>query len=104
MLEAHVVVDTPILRSVRVAQVEGLFDIPPTQKTQLEWDVRLPLEEKSWHIGLIVGPSGCGKSTVEREFFGNRFNSQVSLPACPEGQSILDSFPQRMLVRDEVGL
>ena len=104
MLEAHVVVDTPILRSVRVAQVEGLFDIPPSQKSQLEWDVRLPLEEKSWHIGLIVGPSGCGKSTVARALFGTQFNVQESLPHWPDDQSILDGFPQSMPVKEVVGL
>jgi energy-coupling factor transporter ATP-binding protein EcfA2/GNAT superfamily N-acetyltransferase len=104
MLEAHVIVDTPIVRSARVAQVEGLFDIPPTQTSQLEWDVHLPLEEKPWHIGLIVGPSGCGKSTVARALFGTLFNVQESLPAWPDNQSILDGFPQGMPVKEVVGL
>lgn len=104
MLQAHVIVDTPILRTARVAQVEGLFDIPPTQKSQLEWDVHLPLEEKPWNIGLIVGPSGCGKSTVARVLFGSRFDAQNSLPAWPEDQSILDGFPQDMPIKEVVGL
>jgi energy-coupling factor transporter ATP-binding protein EcfA2 len=104
MLSARVVVETPIIRSPRVAQVEGLFDIPPTQKSYLEWDVRLPLEEKPWNIGLIVGPSGCGKSTVARALFGSNYGIQDSLPAWPEDQSILDGFPARMPIKEVVEL
>src|SRR5260370_13465940 len=104
MAPAPVIVDTPIVRTARVAQVEGLFDIPPTQKSQLEWDVHLPLEEKPWHIGLIVGPSGCGKSTVARALFGSRFDAQDSLPGWPQDQSILDGFPQDMPIKEVVGL
>src|SRR5262249_55142513 len=104
MLKTHVVVDTPIIRTARVAQVEGLFDIPPSQKSQVEWDAQLPLEEKPWHIGLIVGPSGCGKSTVARALFGNHFAVQESLPAWPENQSILDGFPPTMPIKEVVEL
>jgi len=102
MLKAHIVVDTPIIRTARVAQVEGLFDIPPSQKSQLEWDAQLPLEEKPWHIGLIVGPSGCGKSTVARALFGNQFTAQDSFPPWPENQSILDGFPPTMPIKEVV--
>jgi hypothetical protein len=104
MLSAHVVVDSPIIRTPRVAQVEGLFDIPPAEKSRQEWDVRLPLEEKPWHIGLIVGPSGSGKSTVARALFGNRMLVQESLPAWPNDQSILDGFPPGMPIKEVVEL
>jgi energy-coupling factor transporter ATP-binding protein EcfA2 len=104
MFQAHVVVDTPIVRSARVAQVEGLFDIPPAEKSCVEWEVRLPLEEKPWQIGLIVGPSGSGKSTVARALFGSQIDAQSSLPAWPEDQSILDGFPQGMPIKEVVGL
>jgi energy-coupling factor transporter ATP-binding protein EcfA2/GNAT superfamily N-acetyltransferase len=104
MPQAHVIVQTPIVRSPRVAQVEGLFDIPPTKTTQLDWDARLPLEEKPWNIGLIVGPSGSGKSTVARALFGEILSSQEGLPPWPADQSILDGFPPEMPIKDVVGL
>jgi ABC-type phosphate/phosphonate transport system ATPase subunit len=104
MPNAHVVVNTPIARTPRVAQVEGLFDIPPSKNAQLDWDVRLPLEEKSWNIGLIVGPSGSGKSTVARALFGERLAAQESLPHWPADRSILDGFPPDMPIKEVVGL
>lgn len=56
---AHIVRSTPIVRSARVLQLEGFFDVPPAARSELTWDVSLPIEEKPWNIGLIVGPSGC---------------------------------------------
>src|SRR6266436_7450129 len=104
MFQTHVIVNTPIARSPRVAQVEGLFDIPPTKNVHLDWDVRLPLEEKPWNIGLIVGPSGSGKSTVARALFGCQMDLQGSLPAWPDDQSIMDGFPPGMPIKEVVEL
>src|SRR5438552_12156445 len=104
MFQTHVIVNTPIARTPRVAQVEGLFDIPPTKNVKLDWDVRLPLEEKPWNIGLIVGPSGSGKSTVARALFGEILTSQESLPDWPSDRSILDGFPAEMPIKEVVGL
>src|SRR6516165_4026692 len=104
MLSAHVVVDTPIVRTARVVQVDGLFDIPPTEKSRQEWDVHLPLEEKPWNIGLIVGPSGSGKSTVARALFGETLAAQESLPAWTANQSVLDGFPLGTPIKEVVGL
>jgi energy-coupling factor transporter ATP-binding protein EcfA2/GNAT superfamily N-acetyltransferase len=84
--------------------VEGLFDIPPTEKSRQEWDVHLPLEEKPWNIGLIVGPSGSGKSTVAHALFGNRLDVQNSLPPWPDHQSLLDGFPPSMPIKEVVAL
>ena len=104
MFQTHVIVNTPIARTPRVAQVEGLFDIPPTKNVKLDWDVRLPLEEKPWNIGLIVGPSGSGKSTVAGALFGETLAAQKSLPDWPADQSILDGFPAKMPIKEVVGL
>jgi ABC-type oligopeptide transport system ATPase subunit len=59
-------VESRILDSPRVAQVRGLFDLPEQPVSRLTWKVQLPLEERPWHVGLVVGPSGCGKSTLAR--------------------------------------
>src|SRR5262249_62328897 len=60
-------------RTPRVLQVEGLFDLAPSQEAELAWDVKLPLGERDWNIGLIVGPSGCGKTTVAQALFAEDF-------------------------------
>lgn len=70
MPRLDIVRSTPVYRSVRVQQAEGIFDIPPSEATGEEWHVDLPIDDQPWHIGLIVGPSGCGKSTLARELFG----------------------------------
>jgi energy-coupling factor transporter ATP-binding protein EcfA2 len=101
MPSASLVVATPIHRTPRVLQIEGLFDLPPTEQAQLSWDVSLPLDERPWHVGLIVGPSGCGKSTIARRFWPGPFAYQPSWPA---DRSILDAFPADMPVKDIVAL
>tara|TARA_R110002020_G_scaffold26072_8_gene84390 strand:+ start:2613 stop:3686 length:1074 start_codon:yes stop_codon:yes gene_type:complete len=53
-----------------VSKVSGLFDIPPSEKLRVEYDVEVPDEDEDWGIGLIVGPSGSGKSTIASEVFG----------------------------------
>lgn len=69
MPRAHIVKQINIARSPRVIQLEGIFDVPPSERIAQEWNVNLPLEEKGWNVGLIVGPSGSGKSTIARELF-----------------------------------
>jgi energy-coupling factor transporter ATP-binding protein EcfA2 len=85
-------------------QVEGLFDLPAASEAVLRWEVSLPLEEKPWHIGLIVGPSGCGKSTVARHLFGEVLAAQEALAAWPEDRAVLDAFPAEMAIKEVVAL
>jgi len=59
---ADVVRAAPIVRTARVMQLEGLFDVPPSERSETRWSVHLPIEEKPWQIGLIVGASGSGKT------------------------------------------
>ena len=44
-----------IARSPRVMQVESMFDVPPSKRSELTWEASLPIEERDWNIGLIVG-------------------------------------------------
>jgi ABC-type molybdenum transport system ATPase subunit/photorepair protein PhrA len=98
---AHIVRQTPVVRSARVLQLEGLFEIPPTQRSEVVWEVNLPLEEKPWNIGLIVGPSGCGKTTIAREMFGAFLVSGFAWPA---DRSLVDGFPEPMSIKDITAL
>lgn len=101
MPRASVVVSSKIERTARVMQLEGLFDVPPSERAELRWDVDLPLQDQPWNVGLIVGPSGSGKSTVARELFGR---SMISGHRWPKGKSLLDAFPVDMSIKDIVEL
>jgi ABC-type lipoprotein export system ATPase subunit len=92
---------TAIKRSARVLQLEGLFDVPPAEKSSERWTVELPLEARDWSIGAIVGPSGAGKSTIARELFGP---AVVSGYDWPTDRSVVDGFPAAMSIKDITGL
>lgn len=101
MPTACIVRESPVVRSPRVAQVEGMFDIPPSERSREEWQVSLPLDERDWNVGLIVGPSGCGKSTIARELFGPAVCDGFDWP---ESMSLLDGFPAGMSIKEIVAL
>jgi ABC-type lipoprotein export system ATPase subunit len=88
---------TPIERTPRVVQLEGLFDVSPAKQSELSWRVNLPIEEKPWQLGLIVGPSGCGKSTLARELFGKHLVSRYDWPT---NCSLVDGFPAEMSIKE----
>lgn len=95
------VVSTPVQRSPRVMQLEGLFELPPSQKSELRWSGDLPLEGKPWAIGMIVGPSGAGKSTLARQLFEREL---VTGFAWAPGRSCVDDFPKAMGIKEITGL
>lgn len=92
---------SPIVRSPRVLQLEGMFDVPPSSLSEQRWNVDLPLAERPWNIGLIAGPSGCGKSTIARALFGNAVTTGFDWPA---NRSLVDLFPASMGIKEIVGL
>jgi len=86
-----------IARTPRVMQLEGLFEIPPTAKSQSSWKVELPIEGRDWNIGLIVGASGSGKSTIAKEAFGKYLCNGHEWPA---DKSLVDAFPKAMSIKE----
>jgi hypothetical protein len=96
MPRGRVVRTVAVVRTPRVAQLEGYFDLPPTAQSELAWDVELPCEARPWAVGLIVGPSGSGKSTIARELFGTRVVSGFPWPA---DKSVVDGFPAAMSIK-----
>ncbi len=108
-MKLHVEVETPIVNSPRVAQIRGIFDLPAEPVSRLAWDVNLPLEDRPWHLGLIVGPSGCGKSTIARKLFpqlaevdGGGVPLQLA-PLLARG-TVVDAFPETMSIKEVVAL
>jgi len=81
-------------------QMEGMFDVPPSQKSAENWKVDLNLPNE-WNVGLIVGPSGSGKTTIARELFGENI---VTGWDWPENKSVLDGFPAGMSIKDIIEL
>jgi ABC-type Mn2+/Zn2+ transport system ATPase subunit len=100
---AHVVVESPVVETARVAQVRGMFDLPAAKTSRLEWTVRLPLHGQDWHVGLVVGPSGCGKSTIARALWP-RETAEAAALTWPHDQSILDAFPADLPIKDVTAL
>jgi GNAT superfamily N-acetyltransferase len=89
-----------VKRSVRVRQVEGMFDLPAKGKQVRRWELKLELPE-AWSVGLIVGPSGSGKSTVARELFGAALVGDWDWPA---DAACVDGFPAAMAVTEITSL
>jgi energy-coupling factor transporter ATP-binding protein EcfA2 len=124
MQPSHLAIECPVVETPRVLQVRGMFDLPASATSRIEWNVSLPLDDRPWNIGLIVGPSGCGKTTIARHLFGEKMgtgsgrDSQhidnldarpvpvpiFSPPIFSPTHSILDDFPPSMSIKDIVAL
>jgi ABC-type thiamine transport system ATPase subunit len=91
---------TPVVRTPRLAQVLGMFDIEPPAISTVSWDVDLSLPDR-WNIGVIVGPSGSGKTTIARELFGANIAEGFDWPM---DRSILDGFPAQLPIRQIIDL
>jgi len=97
MPRVDVVRSSPIVRSARVLQLEGLFDVPPTKHSEERWIAELPLDAQDWSVGVIVGPSGAGKSTIAREVFGPAVVTGYDWPA---DKSVVDGFAAGMSIKE----
>jgi hypothetical protein len=78
-----------------------MFDLPAAGNSELSWEVVLPLEERPWHIGLLVGSSGCGKSTIARRLWPEPLAFE---PAWPADRAVLDAFSETLPIKDIVSL
>jgi ABC-type molybdenum transport system ATPase subunit/photorepair protein PhrA len=89
-VDLHLEID--IARSARVAQLEGMFDVPEAKRSTVDFHFDVPLEQRAWQVGLIVGPSGAGKSSVARHLFGERLREGYDWTA---GKAVVDCFGDR---------
>jgi ABC-type molybdenum transport system ATPase subunit/photorepair protein PhrA len=90
-----------VKRTARLIQLEGLFDVPPTERSECTYRVDLPVESIDWSIGLIVGPSGSGKTTLARAAFGQHLIKDY---AWPEHEAIVEAFPATLPIKEITSL
>src|SRR4051794_26932477 len=102
-MHVAITVESPVVESPRVAQIRGLFDLPPEKTARLTWDVTLPLEERPWNVGLVTGPSGSGKSTIARHLWPREMARPPEL-AWPRDRTVLDAFPPALSAREVTAL
>jgi energy-coupling factor transporter ATP-binding protein EcfA2 len=95
-----IVLSSRIVRSPRVMQIEGMFDLTASDTSTTIISCNVPsLEQQHWNIGLIVGPSGSGKSTVARRMFGAAMKAAEDI-AWDAQHAVVDEFPSKLSVRD----
>lgn len=101
---SQIILTSDIVRSPRVMQIEGLFDIEATKKSTTVIENKLNhVNEKDWNVGLIVGPSGAGKSTVARNTFGDKV-FDIEKINWSKNHSLLDDFPETFSTKQIVEL
>lgn len=100
-MKQHVSVVTAVERTPRVLQMEGLFSVPPSERSALTWDIDLPIESRDWHVGLIVGASGSGKSTVARALWEQETARTYEWH---DTRAIVDCFPAGMPIKQIIEL
>ncbi len=93
---ADIAREVPIVKTPRLLQMNGIFDVAPSERSVEMWHIDLNLPE-AWNVGLIVGPSGSGKTTIARELFGA---SMVGAWDWPQDKSVLDGFPVDMSIKE----
>lgn len=92
--------ESPIIRTPRVMQLEGLFDIDSEERSITEIQNNIPdLDTREWNVGLIVGPSGAGKTTIAKQKFGDILKKSESLDWDME-KAVIDAFPADMAMRE----
>jgi ABC-type polar amino acid transport system ATPase subunit len=102
-MRTTITVSCPVAESPRVAQVRGLFDLPPEKTSAVRWEVDLPIEDWPWNVGLICGPSGSGKSTIARRLFRDALWAD-DLGPWPAGRAVVDGFPLAASIKEVTAL
>jgi GNAT superfamily N-acetyltransferase len=95
-MKIDLVVESQIPDSSRVAQLSAMFDVPPAEKSRIEWHGELPIEQQPWNVGLIVGPSGCGKTSIGRQLFGDHYE----VPLAWSRGAVIDDFSKSFGIQE----
>lgn len=96
MPRVDLIKQSPVPASSRARQLEGMFDVPRSEYSTVEWHGDVPIDDESWNVGLIVGPSGAGKSSVARQLFGDAVDRGYDW----REDSVIDDFAPRLSMQD----
>jgi ABC-type ATPase involved in cell division len=96
MQSFNIVVESDVSTSARCRQLEGMFDVPPSKRSRLQFTGELDLDSQPWSVGLIVGPSGAGKSTIAKHLFPAEYGRVYEWGK----QSVIDDFAETLSVAD----
>jgi len=88
MPSSKFVIESPTSNSFKANKVKSAFDFD-ADVVRKEFDVKIPIEDKKWNVGLIVGASGSGKTTIARRLFKDFLFFEGYEWT---GQSIIDDF------------
>lgn len=92
--------ESSIQRTARVMQLEGMFDLEPSEKSVTEIPLNIPdLKTRDWNIGLIVGPSGAGKSTIVKEMFADELQHLDEF-VWSKDKAVIDDFSKELPIRE----
>ncbi|MFI6909673.1 GNAT family N-acetyltransferase [Nonomuraea sp. NPDC050394] len=100
-MRAEITLSSPVKKSARVLQLQGMFDVPVEDKLATTWQAELPVEDREWNVGLLVGPSGAGKTTIARTLWPD---AVVAAQQWSHDRALVDDFPKGMPIKDVVGL
>ena len=95
MSSVDVVVEVRPERTVRVRQLEGMFDAPHESVLRFSKSVECDLDW-DWGVGLIVGPSGSGKTTFARKLFPGQLSVEPIWTDLP----VVDDFPKDKTIEE----
>lgn len=97
MPRVDLVMESDIIRSPRVMQIEGLFDVPASEKSIVRITGDLLIDDHPWQVGLIFGPSGSGKSSVARYLWAEQMSARFEWA---RNRSLIDAFPRECSIKD----
>jgi GNAT superfamily N-acetyltransferase len=91
------IIKTEYKKTFRTSKVEGMFDFNIGKYIEKSWEIKLPIDEFNWEIGLITGASGTGKTQLAKKIF-EKENYFISNKW--DERSILDNFSEELEIKD----
>lgn len=90
----HILKQSPVVESFRVANIMADFDLKMEHaKEEFIGEIVLP---ETWNIGCIVGGSGTGKSTIAREVFAEQYINGFDWTHA----AVVDDMPKDISIKD----
>lgn len=92
-----IVRESKVKESFRNSKVQGMFDIPKSDKEVFRLQANIEIPE-DYQIGLIVGPSGSGKTLLASQIMG-----MTDLPNWSIDDSVVDCFSNDLNIKQITG-